>query len=63
MKYNPTYKDKITLLGNTAAMAPFHMLWPIPESVITANTLATINQNKGYVGYEQNEPPINKIDE
>jgi hypothetical protein len=63
MKYNPTYKDKVTLLGNTASMAPFHMLWPIPESVITANTLATINQNKGYVGYEQNESPVNKIDE
>lgn len=63
MAHNPTYNDKITLLGNTADMAPFHMLWPIPESIITANTLATINQNKGYVGYENNEPPIDRIDE
>lgn len=63
MMHNPTYKTKITLLGNTAAMAPFHMLWPIPESVITANTLAVINQNKGYDGYEKNIEPIDVIDD
>jgi hypothetical protein len=62
MKHNPTYEQKITLLGNTANIAPFHVLWPIPSSVITANTLATINQNIGYDGAERNIPPLESIE-
>lgn len=62
MRYNKTYEQKIELLGNTANMAPFHVLWPIPESIITANTLATINQNKGYDGAENNVPPLENIE-
>ena len=31
--------------------------WPIPETAIQDNTLATINQNYGYPGYERNIPP------
>lgn len=38
MRHNNTYEKKIQLLGNTANMAPFHALWPIPSLVITANT-------------------------
>ncbi|GEO03775.1 hypothetical protein AAE02nite_14390 [Adhaeribacter aerolatus] len=48
--------------GNTAAMDPYHVLWPIPQSVITANTLGTVNQNAGYVGAEGNVPPLETIE-
>lgn len=61
MKYNKTYEKKISLLGNTANMAPFHVLWPIPSLVITANTQAVINQNVGYNGAEKNIPPLTEI--
>jgi starch-binding outer membrane protein, SusD/RagB family len=61
MKYNNTYEKKIQLLGNTANMAPFHVLWPIPSLVITANTQAVINQNVGYNGAEKNIAPLTVI--
>ncbi len=61
MKYNNTYEKKIQLLGNTANMAPFHALWPIPSLVITANTQAVINQNVGYNGAEKNIAPLTAI--
>lgn len=62
MRYNKTYEQKINLLGNTAAMGSFHILWPIPEKIIPANTLATINQNKGYEGAENNVAPLETIE-
>ena len=62
MRFNKTYEQQINLLGNTAAMGPHHVLWPIPEKIITANTLATINQNKGYDGAENNVAPIETIE-
>lgn len=62
MKYNPTYGQKIDLLGNVANMGPFHALWPIPSSVITANTQGVINQNIGYDGAERNVPPLETIE-
>lgn len=62
MRYNKTYEQEIRLLGNTAAMAPFHILWPIPDRIITANTLATINQNEGYDGAENNVAPLETIE-
>src|SRR5690606_18787888 len=58
---NPTYDQKIEMLGNIANIAPFHILWPIPSSVITANTKGVINQNKGYDGAERNAPPLEEI--
>ncbi|HBE41136.1 MAG TPA: RagB/SusD family nutrient uptake outer membrane protein [Bacteroidales bacterium] len=62
MKYNPFYKDpKYRFWDNTANMSPKHMLWPIPQSVITANTMGVINQNYGYDGYENNVPPLETI--
>ena len=39
-------------------MSPFHIFWPIPESAIKDNTLAVLNQNYGYVGYENNIAPL-----
>lgn len=62
MKYNKTYEQKVTLLNNTAAMAPFHALWPIPDKVIIANTLGVINQNIGYQGAEKNVAPLETIE-
>jgi len=62
MRYNNTYEKKIQLLGNTANMAPFHVLWPIPSLVITANTKGVINQNIGYDGANRNVPPLTKIE-
>lgn len=61
MKHNEVYEKKVTELGNTANMAPFHILWPIPSNVITANTKGVINQNIGYVGAERNVPPLDVI--
>lgn len=62
MKCNKTYELKIELLGNIANMAPFHVLWPIPSAVITANTLGIINQNIGYDGAERNVTPLESIE-
>ncbi|WP_257670936.1 RagB/SusD family nutrient uptake outer membrane protein [Parapedobacter tibetensis] len=62
MKYNKTYEQKINLLDNTANMAPFHALWPIPSEVITANTMGVINQNIGYDGADRNVPPLETIE-
>lgn len=63
MRYNNTYEKKIQLLGNTANMAPFHALWPIPSIVITANTKGVINQNVGYDGADRNVAPLTKIND
>jgi hypothetical protein len=62
MRYNNTYEKKVQLLGNTANMAPFHVLWPIPSLVITANTKGIINQNVGYDGAERNVEPLMTIE-
>jgi len=61
MSHNEVYAKKVTLLGNTASMSPFHVLWPIPSSVITSNTKGVINQNEGYVGVDKNVPPLEEI--
>ena len=62
MKYNPFYKEpKYRFWDATAFMEPKHFLWPIPQTVITANTMGVINQNFGYDGYENNVPPLETI--
>ncbi len=43
-------------------IAPHNALWPIPETIIAANTLGVINQNEGYLGSEKNLPPIDHIE-
>lgn len=64
MKYNHFYHPPIySFWGNQATLHPNHMLWPIPQTVITANTLGRINQNNGYDGAELNEPPLETIPE
>lgn len=63
MRFNYHYQEpKFEWFGNIAAMDPYHVLWAIPQSVITANTLGTINQNKGYDGAENNIPPLESIE-
>lgn len=64
MAFNPFYHPpKYRFWDATATMNPNHMLWPIPQSVITANTLGVINQNVGYDGDELNVPPLTVIPE
>jgi starch-binding outer membrane protein, SusD/RagB family len=43
-------------------LSPFHVLWPIPETAITSNTLGRINQNLGYTGAENNVPALEVIE-
>ncbi|MDB4584422.1 RagB/SusD family nutrient uptake outer membrane protein, partial [Draconibacterium sp.] len=48
MRVNPFYSPPIYVFwDNTATLYPEHMLWPVPQEVITANTLGVINQNVG----------------
>lgn len=39
-------------------MSVHHMLWPIPNKDIRANTNGHINQNNGYLGCENNVTPL-----
>jgi len=56
-------KGVTTVSGATYTMSPYHVLWPVPQSAISANTKGRINQNKGYIGYEKNVPPLTTIEE
>lgn len=58
VKYNFYYQTDINVLANNIIMEPHHVLWPIPQSVINANTKGVINQNKGYDGAEKNVAPL-----
>jgi starch-binding outer membrane protein, SusD/RagB family len=64
MKYNDHYTEpKWNFFGGPPAQIfPYNIYWPIPESVITANTMGVINQNMGYTGAENNIPPIEIIE-
>ncbi|MDR2915003.1 MAG: RagB/SusD family nutrient uptake outer membrane protein [Tannerella sp.] len=55
-------KGVTTVAGDEFTMSPYHVLWPIPQNVIDANSLGTVNQNKGYTGYENNVAPLDKIE-
>jgi starch-binding outer membrane protein, SusD/RagB family len=59
---NNLYTFRVQRLGNVAQIAPFHVLWPIPATVILANTLGVVNQNSGYVGADRNLPPLTIIE-
>ncbi|HLR37717.1 MAG TPA: RagB/SusD family nutrient uptake outer membrane protein [Chitinophagaceae bacterium] len=62
MRVNEHYHAPLfTWYGNVAALKPFHVLWAIPQNVITENTKGRINQNKGYQGAEQNVPPLEEV--
>jgi len=62
MRVNAFYHPpKYFFWGVEATLYPEHMLWPVPQEVITANTLGRINQNYGYDGYEMNVPPLETV--
>jgi hypothetical protein len=49
--------------GDVSHIDPYNVLMPIPQSVIEANTQGNINQNEGYDGAQNNEPPLEEISE
>lgn len=64
MAKNNFYKLGIkTAHQDQYTMSPYHILWPIPSTAIQANSNGIINQNKGYIGFEKNVPPLDKIPE
>jgi hypothetical protein len=58
LRANHFYATQLSFGGTTFKMSPFHMLWPIPQSNINANTGAHMNQTPGYSGSESNVPPL-----
>ena len=64
MEKNEFYKAGNVLWGtNIFKISSFHVLWPIPANAIDSNQGGIINQNKGYIGYEKNIPPLTAIDD
>lgn len=62
MAKNNFYKSGIRTIHNDQyTISPYHVLWPVPSDAIQANSSGIINQNKGYVGYEGNVPPLTEI--
>lgn len=49
--------------GNEYVIAPYHILWPIPQDVIDDNQGGVVNQNEGYPGTENNIPSKTEITE
>lgn len=59
---NNFYRTGIRTIHNDQyTISPYHVLWPVPSSAIQANSSGVINQNKGYVGFEGNVPPLTDI--
>src|SRR5690606_4437971 len=51
-QYNNIYNHGlINISGTEWKISPYHVLWPVPQQAISANTQGTINQNYGYSGY------------
>ncbi|MDB5246696.1 MAG: starch-binding protein [Segetibacter sp.] len=63
MAKNNFYKlGLVTNHGDKYTMSPYHILWPIPTRSINGNSNGRINQNKGYVGFENNVAALDKIE-
>ena len=59
---NVFYREGIvTNHGDKYTVSPYHVFWPVPSRSLQANPNGVINQNKGYVGYERNIPPLEEI--
>lgn len=64
MERNDNYHQTAPIWrGSIAHIEPFHVHLPIPHSVIEANTQGHVNQNEGYDGAQNNEPPLERIPE
>lgn len=62
MEKNNFFRDGVVAFnGQKYEIQPYHVLWPIPQPMIDANTQGVINQNYGYDGYERNIPPLEAI--
>lgn len=62
MATNIFFQINLTWGQQSYRIAPHNVLWPIPETVISENTLGDINQNEGYSGAAQNVPPLQIIE-
>ena len=51
----------VTPHGDQYTISQYHVLWPIPQDAILANTDGHMNQNIGYTGSESNVPASDKI--
>jgi hypothetical protein len=54
-------KNFVTVHGDMMKISPYHVLWPVPQDAILANTDSRINQNIGYSGAAGNVPALDKI--
>lgn len=61
MSKNTLYNRGLIYAGHELRFAPYHIDWPIPQSAIDANTGGVINQNQGYTGASNNEPPVTQV--
>lgn len=57
-RHNNFYNKGVKNRFAEYTMSVHHMLWPIPNKDITANTNGHINQNNGYLGCENNIEPL-----
>src|SRR5699024_9798580 len=55
--------NNLEVIGQSPYISPYNYLWPIDDGLISANTLGRINQNLGYDGAGNNEPPKDQIEE
>ena len=56
--HNNFFRDNVTIAYGTYRISVHHVLWPVPNSAITTNTMGVINQNIGYPGAENNITPL-----
>lgn len=62
LEKNNFYKSNfVTVHGDQFRISQYHVLWPVPQSAILANTDGRINQNLGYSGSAGNIAPSDKI--
>jgi hypothetical protein len=56
------YKSPATQRNENYTIKPYHILWPVRETVINTNVFGRINQNPGYPGNGEakNQPPIDR---
>lgn len=58
VKHNNFYNKGVVVRYGEYRISVHHILWPVPETAIKANTGGIINQNIGYPGAENNVQPL-----